>query len=156
VSDFDMAVYKPGLVCQLLNVYHCPFYIDLEKKMKLSPKKQQGMTMISMLAVAIVVISMFLLVLNILPIYMENGKVTSAMESIKKNPDVKGESPEQISVRLFKILNVDGVNRLTKENVSIGREDDGKIKMRVQYEVVKKLVGNASILVEFNDAVEIN
>jgi hypothetical protein len=124
--------------------------------MKPSPKKQQGLTMISILCVAVVVISMFLLALNILPIYIDHGKVTSAMESIKKNPDVKGESPEQVTARLFKILSVDGVdNLISKENVFVGREDDGHTKIRVQYEVVKKIIGNASILVEFNDTVDI-
>ncbi|MFI3217945.1 MAG: DUF4845 domain-containing protein, partial [Methylococcales bacterium] len=91
--------------------------------MKLSLKKQQGMTLISMSCVAIVVISMFLLALNITPIYMEHSKVTGALESIKKIPEAKNESTEQLNTRLFKILGINNIETITKDNVTITRED---------------------------------
>ncbi|MDD1607817.1 MAG: DUF4845 domain-containing protein [Methylococcaceae bacterium] len=122
--------------------------------MKASLKKQQGMTMISIICVAVVVISIFLLALNIVPIYMDHGKVVSALDALKNNPEVKGESPEQVSSRLFKILGINYIDDLvTKDNVTIGKEDNGGTKIHVEYEVVKKLVGNASILVQFDDTV---
>jgi hypothetical protein len=124
--------------------------------MNLSPKKQQGMTLITMICVAIVVISMFLLALNVVPIYMDHGKVTNALDSIKNNPEAKVESPEQLSTRLFKILAVNNADTLfDKQHVVISREDDGSTKIHVQYEVVKKIAGNASILVEFDDVVNV-
>jgi hypothetical protein len=124
--------------------------------MNLTPKKQQGMTMISMAAIAIVVVSMFLLALNIVPIYMEHGKITGALKSIKNNPEARDESPEQIKARFFRILEVDMVdNLITKDNINITKEDNGRTKVHIEYEVVKKLVGNASILVQFDDSVEI-
>ncbi len=123
--------------------------------MKPSLKKQQGMTLISMSCVAIVVISMFLLALNITPIYMEHSKVTGALESIKKIPEAKNESTEQLNTRLFKILGINNIETITKDNVTITREDTGTTKIQVKYEVVKQVIGNASILVEFDDSVDI-
>lgn len=123
--------------------------------MKLSLKKQQGMTLISMSCVAIVVISMFLLALNITPIYMEHSKVTGALESIKKIPEAKNESTEQLNTRLFKILGINNIETITKDNVTITREDTGTTKIQVKYEVVKQVIGNASILVEFDDSADI-
>lgn len=124
--------------------------------MKLSPKKQQGMTLISMTCVAIVVISMFLLALNIVPIYMGHGKVTNALNSIKNNPEARNETPEQLSTRLFKLLSIDNADSLiTKDDVTINREDTGMTRIHIKYEVIKKVVGNASILVEFDDTVDI-
>lgn len=122
--------------------------------MNLSPKKQQGMTMISMATLAIVVVSMFLLTLNIVPIYMEHGKVKSAMESIKNNPEASGETSDQLMSRFNKLLGVNNVdNLITKDNVNITKLDTGEAEIHVEYEVVKKLVGNASILVQFDDKV---
>jgi hypothetical protein len=122
--------------------------------MKVSLKKQQGMSMISIIFVVVVVISIFLLTLSIVPIYMEHGKVTGILDSLKNNPEVKGESPESISGRLFKMLSINNIdNVITKDNVSIGKEDNGSTKVHVEYEVTKKLVGNASILVQFDDTV---
>ncbi len=122
--------------------------------MKTSLKKQQGMTMISIVFLAVIAISIFLLVLNIVPIYMDHGKVVGAMDSLKNNPEVKGESPEQVASRLFKILGINNLDTLiTRDNVTIGKEDNGGTKIHLEYEVVKKLAGNASILVQFDDTV---
>lgn len=124
--------------------------------MKRSPKKQQGMTLISMACLAIIVVSMFLLVLNIIPIYMDHGKVTSALNSIKGNLEARNDSPEQLNTRLFKLLQVNNADDIIKkENVTINKLDNGATQIQVQYEVVKKLVGNASILVQFDDTLEI-
>jgi hypothetical protein len=124
--------------------------------MKASLKKQQGMTMISIVCIAVVVISIFLLALNIVPIYMDHGKITGILDSLKNNDEVKGESPEQISSRLFKILGINNLDALiTKDNVTINKEDNGNTKIHIEYEVTKKLVSNASILVQFDDTVDI-
>lgn len=124
--------------------------------MNLSPKKQQGMTLISMACIAIVVVSMFLLAMNIIPIYMDHGKITGALESIKHNPEARNELPEQLMSRLFKLLAVNNADTLiTKENINIAKLDNGSTQIHIQYEVVKKLVSNASILVEFDDTAEI-
>ena len=124
--------------------------------MNLSPKKQQGMTLISMACVAIVVISMFILALNIVPIYMEHGKVKGALDSIKRSDEARNESPEQLMTRLIKLLGVNNVDNVTKENITINKMDTGGTQIHIQYEVTKKVVGNASILVEFDDTMQIN
>jgi hypothetical protein len=127
--------------------------------MKLSPKKQQGMTLISMTCIAIVVGAIFFLAITIFPIYMDHGKVKGALDSIKQTAEASGggESPEQISSRLNKILGMNNVdNLITKDNVTITRDESGHTKINIQYEVVKKIVSNASILVEFDDTVEIS
>ncbi len=126
--------------------------------MKLSFKKQQGMTLISMVCVGIVVGSIFFLAIAIFPIYMDHGKVTGALESIKKTSEQERteETPAQISTRLFKILNMNNIdNLITADNLTITKEENGHTKIHIEYEVVKKLVGNASILVQFDDSVDI-
>ena len=124
--------------------------------MSVSPKKQQGMTLITMMCIAIVLVSMFLLALNIVPIYIDHSKVTSALDSIKRNPEARNESPEQLNTRLFKLLQVNNAdNIIKKEDVEITKLDNGATQIHIQYEVVKKVVANASILVQFDDAVEV-
>lgn len=126
--------------------------------MKLSPKKQQGMTMISMVCVGIIIGSIFFLAVSIVPIYMDHGKVTGALDSIKKTVEAGGvdESPDQISTRLFKILGMNNIDDLiTKDNVVIAREENGHTKVNIKYDAIKRIAGNASILVEFDDSVEI-
>ncbi|MFI3220935.1 MAG: DUF4845 domain-containing protein, partial [Methylococcales bacterium] len=78
-----------------------------------------------------------------------------ALESIKKIPEAKNESTEQLNTRLFKILGINNIETITKDNVTITREDTGTTKIQVKYEVVKQVIGNASILVEFDDSADI-
>ena len=128
--------------------------------MRLSPKKQQGMTLISMTFIAIIAGSIFLLGVIIVPIYMDHGKVTGALSSIKTSIEAGGgdnKGPEQISQNFFKILNINNLdNLITQENITIGVEETGRTKVRVQYQVTKKIIDNISILVTFDDSVEIN
>lgn len=87
---------------------------------------------------------------------MGHGKVTNALNSIKNNPEARNETPEQLSTRLFKLLSIDNADSLlTKDDVTINREDTGMTRIHIKYEVIKKVVGNASILVEFDDTVDI-
>lgn len=125
--------------------------------MKTSLKKQQGMTLISMVAIAIVVGSIFFLALAIIPIYMEHGKVKGALDSIKQTIETAGldESPAGISNRLMKTLGMNNVETVTPENITITRKENGHTSIHVEYEVIKKLVANASILIQFDDTVEI-
>jgi hypothetical protein len=86
---------------------------------------------------------------------MEHGKITGALESIKQNPEARNELPDQLSTRFFKLLSINNVSAVTRENVIISRDDSGTTKINVKYEVVKKIVANASILVEFDDTADI-
>jgi hypothetical protein len=126
--------------------------------MKSSPKKQYGMTLISMACIGIVVGSIFFLAIAVIPIYIDHSKVTGALDSIKTTSEAgeADESPEQILTRLFKVLSMNNVDSLiTKDNITVTKEETGNTKIRIEYEVVKKLVGNASILVQFDDSVDI-
>lgn len=119
-------------------------------------KKQQGMTLITMACVVIVVVSIFMLALKILPIYVDHKKITGALEAIKTNPEARNESPDQIDTRLFKLLQVNNADDvIKKDDVDIAKLDNGSTQIHIQYKVIKQLVGNASILVEFDDKVEI-
>jgi hypothetical protein len=47
------------------------------------------------------------------------------------------------------------VNDVTQENITISRHEN-YLKVVIEYEVVKNIVGNLSVLVAFNDVMEIN
>ena len=126
--------------------------------MKTSFKKLQGMTLISMVFIGIVVGSIFFLAIAVIPIYMDHSKVVGALDSLKKTAEAGGgdESPTQLSSRLFKILGMNNVDTLvTADNIKITRQETGRTTVHIEYEVVKKIVGNASILVQFDDTVDI-
>ncbi|MSP27097.1 MAG: DUF4845 domain-containing protein [Methylococcales bacterium] len=126
--------------------------------MTLSPKKQQGILMISMVCIGSVIGSIFFLAIAIFPIYIDHNKLTGALKSLKETSEAGGnnETPKQLSERLFKIMSSNYIDNLIgTDNITISKLETGQTRVHIEYEVVKKLVGNASILVEFDDTVDI-
>jgi hypothetical protein len=120
--------------------------------MNVSPKRQKGLTFISLVFGFIATI--VLLALKIGPIYLDHSKVVSALAEIEKTPDIEEQSQAQIRDSLNKRFNMNYVYDVTQDDITITKQSD-YLKVAIAYEVVKPLVGNLSALVEFNDVIEV-
>jgi hypothetical protein len=121
--------------------------------MNISPKRQQGLTFISLVFVLGFIATIVLLALKIGPIYLDHSKVVSALAEIEKTPDIEEQSEAQIRDSLNKRFNMNYVYDVTQDDITITKQSD-YLKVAIEYEVVKPLVGNLSALVEFNDVIE--
>jgi len=122
--------------------------------MNISPKRQQGLTFISLIFVLGFIATIVLLALKIGPIYLDHSKVVSALAEIEKTPDIEEQSQAQIRDSLNKRFNMNYVYDVTQDDITITKQSD-YLKVAIAYEVVKPLVGNLSALVEFNDVIEV-
>jgi len=122
--------------------------------MNVSPKRQQGLTFISLVFVLGLIAFFVLLGLKIGPIYLDHSKVVSALAEIKKMPDIQEKSPAEIRDSLNKRFNINYVNDVTKDDITISKQVN-YLKVAIEYEVVRKIAGNLSVLVEFNDVIEV-
>jgi hypothetical protein len=122
--------------------------------LKLSPKHQQGLTFISLVFVLGLIAFFVLLSLKIGPIYLNHSKVVSTLAEIKKTPDIEQKSEAEIRDGLNKRFNINYVNDVTQDDIKI-TSYNGYLKVAIEYEAVKKIVGNLSVLVEFNDVIEV-
>ena len=124
--------------------------------MNFSPKKQQGLTMISIVMIVIGICAVALLVLQILPVYMSHGKVKSAIESIATLPDVEFKSKNEIQSLLNKRFTVNSIDSdiLPKDAIKITKHG-AYLKIQAKYDVKKPIVGNISVLIEFDDFIEV-
>ena len=121
--------------------------------MNISPKRQQGLTFISLVFVLGFIATIVLLALKIGPIYLDHSKVVSALAEIEKTPDIEEQSEAQIRDSLNKRFNMNYVYDVTQDDITITKQSD-YLKVAIEYEVVKPLVGNLSALVKFNDVIE--
>jgi Tfp pilus assembly major pilin PilA len=122
--------------------------------MNVSPKRQKGLTFISLVFVLGFIATIVLLALKIGPIYLDHSKVVSALAEIEKTPDIEEQSQAQIRDSLNKRFNMNYVYDVTQDDITITKQSD-YLKVAIAYEVVKPLVGNLSALVEFNDVIEV-
>jgi len=122
--------------------------------MKASLKNQQGLTFIS-IALILGLIGFFtLLILKIVPIYMDHNKVASAMKELRNSPEIRSMSEPEIRESLSKRFNINYVYDVKQEDIEIIKHGD-YLKVAIEYEVAKKIAFNLSVLAEFNDVIEI-
>ena len=122
--------------------------------MKQSPKHQQGLTFISLVFVLALIAFFVLLALKIGPIYLNHSKVVSALAEIEKTPDIEEQSEAEIRGSLNKRFDINYVDDVTQDDIKVTRQND-YLKVAIEYEVVTKIAGNLSVLVEFNDVIEV-
>ncbi len=122
--------------------------------MKKLPKHQRGLTLISIVLILGLIGFFTLLILKIVPIYIDHNKVASAMKELRNSPDLLNMSEFQIRDSLSKRFNINYVYDVKNEDIEVLKHGD-YLKVAIEYEVVKKVAFNLSILAEFNDVIEI-
>jgi hypothetical protein len=135
------------------NARHCHESFG-EKIMNVSPKRQHGITFLGLIFVLGFIVIVVLLVLRIAPIYLDHRKVASALTEIENTADIQQKSPAEIRESLNKRFNINYVYDVTQDDVTIIKYGN-YLKVAIEYEVVRKIVGNLSVLVEFNDVIEV-
>lgn len=121
--------------------------------MRFSPKREKGLTFISLVFLLAIIGFFTLLILKIAPIYMDHNKVVSALEGLKAQPDLTTQSVDQIKTSIAKRFSMNYVNAISYKDVKITKRGS-YVKVQAVYEVVEKIMGNASVLVQFDDAIE--
>ncbi len=116
-------------------------------------KKQQGLTMTSILMLLILICGVVVLLLKIVPIYMNHGKVMSAITSVTNLKDAEQKSKGQINKLLRKRFSVNSVYDLPKDAIKVIKRGN-YVKIIAKYDVKEKLFANLSVLVEFDEFVE--
>ena len=121
--------------------------------MQKTARKQQGLTLISLIFVLGFISFFVLLVFKVAPIYMEHGKVTSALETLKKTPNVENLSKGKVWSRLYKQFGMNYVYHVTKKDVKI-TSYPGYLKVKIVYDVKEPLFANLSVWVDFDNEIE--
>jgi hypothetical protein len=121
--------------------------------MNLSPKRQQGLTLMSILFILGLIGFFVLLTMKIVPIYLDHGKVKSALESLKATPNLESLGEFEIRKNLTNRFIINYVYDVTQDNITIVKHGN-YVKVDIEYETVVKLFGNLSVLAEFHDVIE--
>jgi hypothetical protein len=121
--------------------------------MNLPLKRQQGLTLISLVFILGLIGFFVMLTLKIVPIYLDHGKVKSALEALKATPELQTKSEYEIRDSLNKRFSINYVYDVKPENIKVIKHGN-YVKVDIEYETVVKLVSNLSALAEFHDTIE--
>lgn len=117
-------------------------------------KSQQGYTFITLICILAMIAVCVTLLFKVGPIYMDHSKVLSALSAVEKMPNLSELSEGEIRSGIDKRFNLNYVSDLKPQDISVTKRGS-YVKIEANYEVVKKIVGNLSVLVNFNDKVEV-
>lgn len=114
--------------------------------------RQDGMTYLGMLIMLVVIAFCAVVLIKVLPLYMEHFKVKSSLDSLAQ--DTKDSqaalSPVEIEQHLLKRLSINDVQHVKKENIQVTREGR-KIVVTVDYEARVTLFDNLDLVARFPD-----
>jgi len=120
-----------------------------------SPKKQKGLTLLSLTFVIIVLGFFLLLILKIGPVYLNHSKVIHAVEGVINSTDAESKSVHEVKQSLNKRLDMNYVDNFdTHKDLEI-KSQNRYLKITVDYEVVVDLFSNISALIYFKEEFEI-
>ncbi|WP_341327505.1 DUF4845 domain-containing protein [Methylotuvimicrobium sp. KM2] len=122
--------------------------------MKASLQRQTGLTLISTVLLLGLIGFFTLLILKIAPIYIDHSKVVNSLAGLKQTVDIQTKNKNEVWNALDKRFNLNYVYNVTKDDVKITKQGN-YLKVEIDYEVVEKIAGNLSVLVEFNEVIEV-
>lgn len=115
----------------------------------MTSERQRGMTMWSGIFVIAVGVFFLFLFFKLLPPYLDDLKIKSALDGLATEPGAGSMSKGELVSHLAKRFDIDYVTNVKARQLGIDVHGNSKI-LRMNYEVVVPLAYNVSALLEFN------
>lgn len=118
-----------------------------------SLKKQAGATLIGMLFIGGAVMFVALIVMKVFPAYQEYYSVKTIIKSMN-NGSSASMTKKEIQESFDKRANTGYVTIINGHDLTINKNDGGETVVSVQYQVIKPIFGNVSILMDFDTSAD--
>ncbi|MDP1765289.1 MAG: DUF4845 domain-containing protein [Methylotenera sp.] len=116
---------------------------------QVSAKKQAGATLLGMMFVGGLIVFVALIAMKIFPAYQEYFSVKSVMRAMNKEP-LSTMSKKEIQDSFNRRANIGYITVVKGTDLSIDKNSSGETVVSAEYQVVKPLFGNISVLMDFN------
>ncbi len=116
--------------------------------------KQKGMTFIGFAAIAAMVGLIGFAGLKLTPAYLENMKIRRVLNDMKTRFDGQGATPQMLRSAIDKQINIEMIYGLRARDFEIEKSDGG-FTVAARYERAESFIANVSLLVTFDNEVEI-
>lgn len=111
-------------------------------------KNQQGMTFFGVMFVGMAVVFSAILVMKLIPPYLEFWSVQKIIGVIAKDSALPGMTPQEVRSSFDRRSVIDNVQVITGKDLDISKER-GQTVVSAEYSVTVPIVGNLSALIEF-------
>lgn len=116
------------------------------------PRKQAGLTLISLLLVLGLIAFFATLTIKLLPLYLNQMKIARALEGVAADPEVSASDAANIRLHLQRRWIIELIDYVKPEDIKIRRNNEGRA-MVYDYDARVNLFYNIDVVVHFSDAV---
>ena len=119
--------------------------------------KQSGASMWGLIGGSALAVLFALITMKLVPAYLDNNKVASALDSLAKTPGAAQMSRRQVLDKIDNTLYIDMAHDLLdlKEALTITKTKNTKV-FSIDYERVIPMAYNISALLDFENSVEVS
>jgi hypothetical protein len=111
--------------------------------------QQRGLTFGNFLLGAILLVFLALFGMKIIPAYVENRTIAQILDTVAHDPDMQDAQPNDIRNSFEKRAMINNITVVNSSDIQIQKAPGGLV-LSVHYNVKIGLVGNASLLLEFD------
>ena len=115
-------------------------------------KNQRGMTAIGWLLVLVLVLVFAIILIKLVPVYLDGYKVYSSLASLEEDKTAHGKPPQELRKLFMKRLDINMVTDIDPQDVTFSRDKNGT-RVEVDYEARRQLFGNMYVVIVFNKSV---
>lgn len=119
-------------------------------------RRQRGMSFLGLIALVGILGFAAVIGLKLIPIYMDSWKIDGVMKAVIDDPEVNQWSRYEVTQAMLKRLDIDAVEAVNysnhKESLTVIKKQN-KTTINIFYRVETPLIGNLSLVAEFDKSV---
>lgn len=117
-------------------------------------RRSQGVTLLGMMTMVLVISFSVMLIIKMMPPYMQNFAVKDALKDISKEPNASLMTKAKVKDKIERRLQVDGINAVITNNLVVEKVG-GKMQWSLKYENRVPVVGNIDFVFKFDEQVQL-
>ena len=111
--------------------------------------KQLGVSLEGLLVVVAFLVLVVVGAVKIVPAYIDDATIKSKFNTVAHDPDLRNATEKDIRQAFLKLIAVSNITAIKPDDIEVTRDANG-ISMSANYTVKIPLVGNATLVLEFN------
>lgn len=119
-----------------------------------SMHKMRGITMLSLLMAAIVIVFTIAIAVNLVPPYLHNAAIKDALAELAANPDVTQMSKAKLRDLFVRKLQVNYITNISPDALVINKKE-GALYLSMKYEVRVHLIANIDAVIMFDEEAKV-
>ena len=116
---------------------------------KTTVNRQRGVSLSGLLVWSVILIIVAIGGMKVIPAYVQNAEIKSILSTIVNDSEMQGPQSKDIRESFSKRAMMNNINVVTANDIEIVKDARG-LSLSISYQVKIPLVGNASLLLEFN------